>query len=309
MRRLSSPGIPLVTVATLLWASVGMTDYFALPHIGPAAYGEVRMAIGGLALAMLIGPRRMFSVLSKLPRKHVLAASMSLALFQWSFFAALATAGIIVTNIVTAATAPLVASTLSVIVHRHFPKAALGYALGLSIMGLGLILLNFTLAIAEGLLFSTLSGIAYMVFTYSTARMEHVGQERWLDRLAPTAVSLMFAALVLLPVAWSDMGTFLSLRGVLVASYLGLVATALAYGCYSIGLGSVTQTTALALQLLQPSVAMALGFFVLHERVKTSVAVSLLLFSASAIVLIANQSSKQRVIPRVTIYPSQGEPP
>lgn len=308
MHRLSSLGLYLVIVAAMLWASVSITGHFAPPDIGPAAYGEVRMAIGGLTLALLVGPRRMFRVMRKLPRLHLFVATIALALFQWSFFAAIATAGIIVANIVSAAIAPLAAAIFSATVHRRLPKAAWWCALGLSATGIALVLVNFTLSIAEGLFFSALSGVAYMAFTYSTARMEHVVQGRWQDGLASTALALMFAALVLLPVAWPDMAVFLSLRGALVAGYLGLAATALAYGCYSIGLRSITPTTALALQLLQPIAAMALGFFVLHERVETSVGVSLLLFSASAILLIANQSyARKKGIPPIAVYPPQGE--
>ena len=79
------------------------------------------------------------------------------------------------------------------------------------------------------------------------------------------------AAVLLAPVlAASPTSWLLSIRGLAVAGYLGVVTTVLAYLLYGRGLRTVSVPAATTLGLAEPAVAAMLGLIVLHERLSAA---------------------------------------
>jgi DME family drug/metabolite transporter len=203
--------------------------------------------------------------------------------FQWGFFAGAVKAGSSVASIMSTAIAPLASDVIE-------RKRASGWArwLGLGCcalawFGAGAHGADFIAAVGGGFA-SLLAGVAYAVYTDIAARIEQSSGAG----VAVTALALLLASLSLLPAAWSALPAFASARGVVIALYLGLATTALAYGAFARGLGGVAASDALALLALQPLTAAALGWLILDEPHATPEVLALIaLLGASASRLLA----------------------
>jgi drug/metabolite transporter, DME family len=118
------------------------------------------------------------------------------------------------------------------------------------------------------------AGLCYAVYAVVAGRMISRGS-------AESAVmGLIFgsAAVLLAPVlAASGTGWLLSVRGLAVAGYLGIITTVVAYLLYGRGLRTVPVPTATTLGLAEPAVAAMLGLVVLHERLSGASIVGLAL--------------------------------
>ena len=80
------------------------------------------------------------------------------------------------------------------------------------------------------------------------------------------AASLLGGALVLCPAFIYPASGLVSVHGVLLTAWLGLVSTALAYALFVRGLRGVPASTAGTLSLAEPLVAVALAVLLLSER-------------------------------------------
>ncbi|MHB8255504.1 MAG: EamA family transporter [Acidiferrobacter sp.] len=260
MRRFSS-GYGLVVVAALLWSTAGVASVWAPAGIPAASFADVRLGIGGCGMALMLGPARLWRALTPQGRGPLFWASGALALFQWTFFAAVAHAGVVLATVVSTAAAPLVAESLAAIqarVRLRYPWWA-----ALCFVVLGLVLVG---AVAGpistlGLFWALTSGALYAIFT----RAIRVSQGADGDDFAVTAWALLIGAVVLMPMTVGHLGAFLSVRGLAVAAYLGVMATALPYGAYVLGLRRLSPTSLLAVLWVQPLAGIVLGFLVLHE--------------------------------------------
>jgi DME family drug/metabolite transporter len=125
-----------------------------------------------------------------------------------------------------------------------------------------------------GVVLALAAGLCYAVYAVAAARMITTGS-------ADSAVmGLIFggAAVLLAPVlAASSAAWLLSLRGLAVVGYLGVVTTVLAYLLYGRGLRTVPVPTATTLGLAEPAVAAMLGLIVLHERLSGAAIAGLVL--------------------------------
>jgi len=258
----SQSGHRRILAAALLWASAGIAAHAAPDGTSAAAFGTTRLLLGGGALVLAIGPRRFIEACITLPRRMLLAASLAMTLFQWSFFAALHGAGVSVTALVSASTAPFFADAIESITKRRphpvqWRLAALCYCAGILLLGLG------GHVALTGLLLALASGIAYAAYTLAAAQMEITRKS---NGVAGTALALLIAGLSLMPAAASNLHVLNTARGIAVAVYLGLGTTALAYGLFVSGLREVRPGAALVLLYAQPMAAMTIGLLVLKER-------------------------------------------
>ena len=109
---LHGPGPWYAAGAALLFASAGIASRFAPAGVPAAMLGVVRLLVGGVALATFMGPRALAAALLSLPYMSLAAAALAMALFQWSFFAAIDRAGVGVVSLICVAAGPVFADLL-----------------------------------------------------------------------------------------------------------------------------------------------------------------------------------------------------
>ena len=248
------------------------------------------MLLGGLALAVALGPCRLIGSMALLPRRHLMWASAAMALFQWSFFGAVAKAGATTATLVSTAAAPLAAGAIAAARRRCWPRGGWWSALGVASSGVSLVTAHGPNSAAAGVALAVLGGFLYAIFTVETAYLESASAGIRNGGLVSMAAALLFSALALLPVAGAHLGALLSRRGVMLTAYLGLVTTAVAYTLYALGLRNVTPTRTLALQLLQPLAGAALDLLLFRGRPDRLAAIGMVFLAASAWLLIAGSS-------------------
>lgn len=110
-------------------------------RLRPSRYfgGGHRRCAHALALAVALGPGRLIRSMALLPRRHLIWASAAMALFQWSFFGAVAKAGATTATLVSAAAAPLAAGAIAAAQRRCWPRGGWWSALGVASSGVSLV--------------------------------------------------------------------------------------------------------------------------------------------------------------------------
>jgi DME family drug/metabolite transporter len=253
MRSSSSTPAVLILASGMLWASAGAAAQI-VPGIASATLADVRLVVGAIVLAVVIGPARLWRELKALPLPILVWTSLAMGLFQWSFFAAAVTVGGGVATLLSTGASPLYADMLEAR-GKHLPLRwwleAAGY-----LFGLVLLVKGFNLPI-EGVLAALLAGAAYAVYAATAAQMERQSDSTGAG-IAITTLALAGGGIALLPAASAQFESLLSPPGLMVTAYLGVLVTALAYGMFVAGLRSVKVGTALALQVLQPLAAIVI---------------------------------------------------
>lgn len=284
-----------VAAAALLFASAGFASRFAPPGVPAALFGVIRLLVGGILLAACLGPRAVATALSALPRAPLCMAAVAMALFQWSYFAAVEAGGVAIATLVSAAASPVFADAIDAFCTRTWPDrkrlaGACLVALGVACLAHG------NGATGASLMLSLLAGAAYAGYATAAAELE---QDKAGGGIASTAISLVFAGMILLPGARPGAAAIFSPQGLLVAAYLGIAATALAYALFATALRQLAPARALAILLLQPLAAVLLGVIFLDEPVSAA-----LLEGVAAISL----ALAVRAAPRFASTPQRSQP-
>lgn len=259
-----------VALAALLWATTGLAGKLAPVGTSAAALAEVRTLVGGLAIAAVVAVRSGWGPFRRAAGWPVVLASVALAIFQWSFFAAVHGAGSAVAAVVSAGISPFAGDALMAALLRGWSRAAYAGSLLLMAALSGLAMAPGLDAMLAGLSAAMVSGLAYAVYAEiasvraraALASATHEGDVS----LALTALALLGAAAPLAPVAVKGAAPLASFHGAATIAYLGLVATALPYAAFVRGLRHLSTGDALALLALQPLAAAAIGWFALNER-------------------------------------------
>ena len=257
----------LVLLAALCFATTGTAQALGPNGIDPAGVGAARIAFGGALLvvvALLVrsgGPRRRWA------RGPVIAGAAGVALYQVSFFAAVADTGVAVGTIVALGSAPTLAGALEWLLHGRRPEARWAGATALACAGVALLALAGGGAAGvslPGVGLAVIAGASYATYTLSAKKLLDDGH-------APETVmaaAFGLGAVALLPVlflggvAWLGTG-----GGLALALFLGIVPTALAYVLFARGLSGIEASEAATLTLAEPVTAALLGIVVLGEQV------------------------------------------
>lgn len=274
-----------VAAAAMLFATAGIASRLAPAGAPAAQFGVARLLIGGIVLAAYLGPRAIAGVFPVLPRVPLALAAIAMALFQWSYFAAIDGAGVGVATLISAATSPVVADAMAAACDARRPLW--NCLAGACLMALGVSCIAQADGVtATGIAVALLSGAAYAGYTGCTAKLE---KSRAGGGLASTALALVSSGLVLLPAARTELLAMFSLAGLLVALYLGIGATALAYALLVTGLKQVSAASALAILMLQPLAAVLLGAAVLGESMNALTLVGMALIAIAHALRVFNQ--------------------
>lgn len=247
-----------ILASALLWASAGPACALLPAATGSAAVAAGRLLVGAVALALHAGPRRFAVALPMLPRVPLAAAAVAMALYQWSFIAAVSRAGVAASAFVAAVAAPFFAGAFAALARGAHPGPR--WAVAAAVGAAGLCALD---ASRAGLALALASGAAYALYTLASARL---GQGHGLAEPA-TAVALLAAGLALLPAAAGGFGGLPTARTLAITAWLGLGCTALAYRLFAVGLRAVAAGRALALLVAEP-IAASLLAVLLGERAR-----------------------------------------
>ncbi len=283
--RLSIDGRIWIVLAATLWGTTGTSQALAPAAATPLAVGTMRLVIGGVSLlivALLSGKLRRNPAYRS---PAMLAAGVSAALYQLTFFAGVALTGVAVGTLVGIGSAPLFAGVLGALVKGESLGRRWFIATGLAILGCGVLVLGNDEGMQIdplGILLSLGAGLSYAVFTLFSSRLV----QRIPSDAAMAAAFCIGAVLMLPTLFFVETGWMVSTGGVIVLAHLGIVATGLSYVFYGRGVRTVPVSVVGTLTLSEPLTAAALGIVVLGENLTTSAVVGLLVLFGGLIVLV-----------------------
>ncbi|MFF5210334.1 DMT family transporter [Streptosporangium sp. NPDC000396] len=262
-----------VVGAAVLWGTAG-TAGLLVAGVDPISLAAARMVVGGLVLAVAVGP-----AMRLLPRRDLLlAAALAAAAYQLCYFAAVSRTGVAIGTVVAIGSGPVFTGLLSWLLDRVPPSRRWAGATAAAIAGCAVLTGGGGEARADGILLALLGGLIYAFYAVTASRVIGAG--------APSnaVMGAIFggAAIVMLPVLlWTDVSWLAEPRGMVAALYLGCATTALAYVLYGRGLRTTPVATASTLALAEPAVAALLGVVVLGERLTPLSVAGLVLIGAS----------------------------
>jgi DME family drug/metabolite transporter len=223
------------SAAALLWASTTLAGVL-FPALSAAGLTGFRLGLGGLALACWLGIPRLVQALRAAPWLLGPTLALGIGLFQWGYFeAAQQGGGLWATWITVALTVWMTACSPS----RVFAARS-------ALLVVGLCLLGPTPPVAAWVA-AAVSALAYAGYTVCLARQQ--------DAQACSALALLGGSLPLIPDSLAALIRPTGRDGVavlLLACYLGLITTALAYALFTRAVTEGSPTIALSALVLQP---------------------------------------------------------
>ncbi|HET6704239.1 MAG TPA: EamA family transporter [Amycolatopsis sp.] len=250
-----------LVLAGVLWGTGGLAGSLLARGAGlhPLAVADYRLLVGGaVAIAFSKGfPRTAEAA------KRILAVGGLFALFQASYFAAVALSSVSVATMTTIGATPVIVTLVSVRKLRRWTLVSVAGTLA------GLVLLQWSPGEAfsfGGLGFALLAAAGFATLTLVTAK-----PVEGLDPLSTTAFGCLTGGLLLLPVAsWSGMAIPLHVDVLALVCYLGAVPTALAYAAYLRGLADAHPVLGSLSAVLEPLTAAVLSAALLGERLSVT---------------------------------------
>ena len=267
----SAGGLALIALAAVSWGTSGsvMTVLAARAAASPLLVGVARLWVAAILLLLAAAAsRQSLAAATAGDRWRWLAMGACMAGYQAAYFTAVTLSGITTTALVAICSAPLLIAALApwLLGERLTTRARL--ALGLGVTGTAL-LVSAPATVSDGsarflagALLALIAGLAYALFVLTA--------KAGLARTAPlplTALTFAAGAVLLTPaLLWTDAPGRQLAIGWPWLLYLGGVATAGAYGAYTVGLGRVPASVAGIVTLLEPLTATILGVALFGER-------------------------------------------
>lgn len=258
-----------VVVAAALFGTSGTAAALLAPDAWPPSVAAVRLLGGAAGLVAFAAWRGLLPACAQLARERIAwVMGAAVASYQGCFFIALERTSVAVGTLVAIGSAPLLAGLLGWVAGQGRPGLvwALGTAVGLA--GLGL--LTLTPAYSQGsegaidalgVLAAVGAGASYAVYTVIGVRLAGAGHKP----AAVMAVPFSIGAVLLSPFLLGAGSWLATGEGVVLALWLGLVSTALAYILFGSALPWLAPGTIATLTLTEPLMATLLGVVVLSE--------------------------------------------
>jgi DME family drug/metabolite transporter len=252
----------MVLMAALLWGTTGTARALGPSSAAPLAVGAVRIAIGGAVLvAIALARGTLFS--RRWPLVPAMLSALAVAVYQLSFFEGVARAGVAAGTIVAIGSAPAFAGLFAFLALGERPSSRWLVATAVAVAGIVLLVLPAGLARLEPLaiVLPLVSGAGYAAYATASKRLLREG-----DNVAVAAIAFGGGAFLLVPVlALTDLSWLNDPRGLAVAVWLGIGATALAYLLFTRALAALPVAWGATLSLAEPFTASVLGTVVLGE--------------------------------------------
>lgn len=285
-------GVLALVIAGVSWGTSGtlgtlLARESGLPFLSVAAY---RILGGGLLLGVYgLAARRFRPPQTRAGWLRVVVLGSTSALFQITFFSAIAAVGVSVATLVAIGSAPVFVLVIDLITRRQRIHPRLVAALACTAVGLVLFMGSPPEGISPaaallGCGLAVLGGAAFAGISLMGARPDPD-----FDDLTGTALAFGGGGLLVLGVAAVDGGPVAfhpTPSALLWALLLGLIPSAVAYLAFLTGLRAHSSTTGVLVSLLEPVTGATLAALVLGERLRlhTLVGAGLLL---AAVVLAA----------------------
>jgi DME family drug/metabolite transporter len=265
IRRHPLRGVLMVLAAALCWGTTGTAQSFAPPTLPAYWVGALRLLVSALFFAAVVLATRSGGGWRRLPAGAVVLAGLAMAAYNLAFFAGVRATGVAVGTAVALGSGPIWAGLLQALRGQRPPLrwwagTALAVAGGVLMVGGGGSGAQPLSAWGVGL--CLLAGLSYAVYALVNAKL--------VAATAPSLVTLavfVLAAAVALPAAALMAGPVaLTARDIAIATWLGVVATGVAYLLFSHALRHVSGATGVTLALAEPVTAFVLAVVVVGER-------------------------------------------
>lgn len=301
-KQTSYRGFFLVIFAAVLFGTTGTSQALAPAGISSTAIGSLRLIIGGpslLLLAIIFSNIRLSSF--RPPVIPTLIAASGIVMFQLCFFEAVARTGVALGTIVAICMAPVISGLLGAVFQKERLTRTWFIASFLAISGCVLLSVagSDVQVDTTGIFLAFGAGFGYAVSL--------VGSKAVVADHSPIlgiAVILCVGAVMVMPrlLLFEDLSPLMTLHGMTVVLYLGLVATAAAYLLLAKGLSVVPVSMTALLMLVEPLTGCLLGVLLLDEVFTFTTAVGALLIFSGLLTISLFKEKPAPVAPLITPY-------
>jgi DME family drug/metabolite transporter len=295
-------GVAAVLAAAVLFGTTGTAQELGPATSTPLVVGALRLAVGGLLLAVLGATRAGgWPVLWRAVRSPTgLVCGAGVALYNACFFFGVDLAGVAVGTLVTLGSAPFVTGLLSWRVDGVAPGRQWLAATSVSVCGFALLVAGggtdaagrSTLA---GVVFALAAATGYALYTVVGRRLAvEAGPETYVGAAFGLGAALL-SPVLLVALATGELAWVATASGAATALWLGVVPTAVAYTLFGRGLRRLRATVVSTITLAEPITATVLGVVVLGERLSWAGAAGLLLVVVGLLALAGALPSAPRL--------------
>lgn len=261
----------LIVCASLSWGTVGVANQAIYAHVATnalsLAFFRLLIAAPLFILASLLLPgRRLFRVKPRDLGIMILMGAMQ-ALYQASYSAAIASAGVMVPTLIALCAAPVIVALLSALLMHERLNQLTFVALVCALVGTFLLVAARPI-VASGsaslvsVFFSLLAASGYACFVVCGRLLTSHYHPLHVNSVAFGAGALFLLCLALptgLTLVYPQWAWLLLL-------YLGCIPTALAYGLFQVGMRSLSATIVSIVTLCEPLAAALLAWLFFHEE-------------------------------------------
>jgi len=284
----------LVLAAAMLWGTSGTAQALAPEAATSAMVGTARIMLSALVLILFAAFEGRLRPWRTFIRPIFLLTGLTQALFQITYFGALAYTGVAVGTMVAIGSCPIFAGILGAVLDKERLSGRWLCATGTALTGLLILMLDDGEKVqvdVRGLALALAAGFCYTFFTWMARRLIKV-----MPVDSVLALSFVVGSVFLLPVLFLEpLGWIGTSGGFTVVLYLGLISAGLAYMLYGRGLRTVPVSSVGTLTLGEPLTAALLGIFFLGELMSlAAVAGITLIFTAQLVLVLPSYTTLRR---------------
>lgn len=257
-------GVWAVLGAALCFGTTGTTAQIGVPFVSPVAVAAARLLCGAaflLLFALLFESRKR---IYQMPLADLLIAGIGIAIYQLTFFSAVALTGVAISTVTALGCAPTFSAIVVFLLLKERPHKS--WYLGTSITVMGIVLVGTANGVDSfnllGVILAAIAGLGFAIFNVICRRsLEKGASDIWI-----TANTFGIAAIASAPFLFTDELTWLTTRnGILTTLWLGLVTTSVGYILFMFGLKRISSSLAATVVLAEPATATVLAAVVLGE--------------------------------------------
>ncbi len=275
-RRPPPAAIAAVLAAAVLFGSSGTARELGSESASSLSVGAARITIGSLVLwSVVLATRRRdplpdMSSLRRL-RTLLLVGGLGVAAYTPLFFVAVDRAGVAVGTVVAIASGPFFAAALDWWFRRVRPS--MPWLLGTLVTVVGATAMIFGVDAGGsdiqpvGVAAALAAGLGYATYSVTSKATMERGLASTLALAIPFTIGVLAVVVMAVPESWAWLGTR---SGLVMALYLGIVATGVAYALFGYGLRRLTSASAVTLVLAEPLTAVVLAAAILDEPIPWS---------------------------------------